>query len=206
VAYVRTVKTSSGATAVQVVWSWRKGSRSIEHLGSAHDDVELAALKAAAGERLAAGQAELDLGISGGVEPTTLPILSSQMTYLWEALCAAYRILGFDSATKADDVFRDLVLARIIEPTSKVDAERVLSEVGAAPASYATVKRRLRGYAQPGWRQLLAAASAAHARLGPASLVLFDVLGGEEGEFPGNAGLRLAKKFSSTGRACLVEA
>jgi hypothetical protein len=30
---------------VQIVWSWRKGSRSIEHLGSAHDDGELAALK-----------------------------------------------------------------------------------------------------------------------------------------------------------------
>jgi Transposase DDE domain len=175
VAYVRTVKTSSGATAVQVVWSWRKGSRSIEHLGSAHDEVELAALKAAAAERLAAGQTELDLGIAGRVEPGTLPILSSQMTPLWGALCAAYRILGFESATKGDNVFRDLVLARIIEPTSKIDAERVLSEVGAAPASYATVKRRLRGYGQPRWRQALAVASAAHAGLGPASLVLFDV-------------------------------
>src|ERR1700681_1906772 len=30
VAYVRTVKTSSGATAVQIVWSSRRGSRSIE--------------------------------------------------------------------------------------------------------------------------------------------------------------------------------
>ena len=68
-AFVRTVKTSSGATAVQIVWSWRQGSRSIEHLGSAHDDVELAALKAAAAERLAAGQTELDLGISGHLEP-----------------------------------------------------------------------------------------------------------------------------------------
>ena len=45
---------------MQVVWSWRKGSRSIEHLGSAHDEVELAALKNAAAERLAAGQTELD--------------------------------------------------------------------------------------------------------------------------------------------------
>jgi hypothetical protein len=175
VAYVRAVKTSSGATAVQIVWSWRKGSRSIEHLGSAHDDVELAALKAAAAERLAAGQTELDLGISGGVESGTLPIMSSQMTHLWEALCAAYRLLGFESATKSDNVFRDLVVARIIEPSSKIDAERVLSEVGVSPASYATVKRRLRGYAQPGWRQSLAAACAAHAGLGPASLVLFDV-------------------------------
>src|ERR1700739_4604646 len=173
--FVRTVKTSSGATAVQIVWSWRKGSRSIEHLGSARDDVELAALKAAAAERLAGGQTELFLGISGSLEPGTLPILSSQMSHLWDALCAAYRILGFESATKGDNVFRDLVLARIIEPTSKVDAERVLSEVGAASASYATVKRRLRSYAQPGWRRALAAASATHAGLGPASLVLFEV-------------------------------
>ena len=70
---MRTVRTSSGATAVQVVWSWRKGSRSIEHLGSAHDEAELEALKAAAAQRLAAGQTELDLGIPGHLEPGTLP-------------------------------------------------------------------------------------------------------------------------------------
>ena len=174
-AYVRTVKTSSGATAVQVVWSWRKGSRSIEHLGSAHNEVELVALKAAAAERLAAGQTELDLGIAGHLEPGALPILSTLMAPLWESLCLAYRILGFESASKGDNAFRDLVLARIIEPSSKLDAERVLSEVGVDPASYATVKRRLPRYAKSGWRQALAAASAAHAQLGPASLVLFDV-------------------------------
>jgi hypothetical protein len=60
VSFLRTVKTASGATAVQIVWSWRRGSRSIEHIGSAHDEVELAALKTAAAARLAAGQAELD--------------------------------------------------------------------------------------------------------------------------------------------------
>jgi hypothetical protein len=141
VAYVRTVKTSSGATAVQIVWSWRKGSRSIEHLGSAHDDVELAALKTAAVERLAAGQTELDLGISGGVEPGMLPILSSQMTHLWEVLCAAYRILGFESATKSDTVFRDLVLARIIEPSSKIDAEPVAAGSPAHPGLRLVVRQ-----------------------------------------------------------------
>jgi hypothetical protein len=56
------VKTASGARAVQVVWSSRRGSRNIEHIGSAHDDAELEALKAAARQRLAAGQMELDLG------------------------------------------------------------------------------------------------------------------------------------------------
>ena len=43
-AYVRTVKTSSGATAVQIVWSSRRGSRQIEHLGSAHDGAQVEVL------------------------------------------------------------------------------------------------------------------------------------------------------------------
>jgi hypothetical protein len=72
-------------------------------------------------------------------------------------------------------VFRDLVLARIIEPTIKIDAAPVLDEVGVDAASYATVKRCLPRYATPKWRQSLAAACAAGAGLGPASLVLFDV-------------------------------
>ena len=126
-AYVRTVKTASGATAVQIVWSSRRGSRSIEHLGSAHDEAELAALKAAAAQRLAAGQAELDLG-AGATGPASepLPITSSRTAHLWDALCRAYDVLGFDQAAGGDEVFRQLVLARIIEPTSKADSLRVL--------------------------------------------------------------------------------
>ena len=77
-AYVRTVRTASGATAVQIVWSSRRGSRNIEHFGSAHDDAELEALKAAARQRLAAGQAELDLGLGGPSPSGPLEIASSR--------------------------------------------------------------------------------------------------------------------------------
>ena len=60
-------------------------------------------------------------------------------------------------------------------PASKLDSLRVLEEAGVAAASYPTVNRRLRVYAKDSWRQQISAACAAHARLGPASLVLFDV-------------------------------
>ena len=174
-AYVRTVKTASGATAVQIVYSTKRGSRDIEHVGSAHDDGELEALKAAAGQRLAAGQTELDLGLGvvGGSGP--LPITSSRMGHLWDGLCRAYTAVGFDAATGGDVVFHDLVLARIIEPTSKLDSLRVLAEVGVAAPPYRTVTRRLPRYADDSWRASLASACAAHAHLGPASLVLYDV-------------------------------
>jgi hypothetical protein len=176
VAYVRTVKTASGATAVQIVYSSRRGSRSIEHLGSAHDDGELEALKAAARQRLAAGQAELDLGLAAGASPGgPLEITSTRMSHLHDALSCAYDTLGFARATRDDEVFRQLVLARIIEPTSKQDSLRVLEEAGIDAVSYPTLNRRLPAYAQDSWRRGLAAACAAHAALGPASLVLYDV-------------------------------
>jgi len=41
-------------------------------------------------------------------------------------LSRAYLALGFEEATGGDTVFRDLVLARIIEPTSKLDSLQVL--------------------------------------------------------------------------------
>jgi hypothetical protein len=175
VAYVRTVKTASGATAVQIVWSYHRGSRDIEHFGSAHDEAGLELLKAAARQRLAAGQGELDLGLDVTAPGGPLPITGSRMGCLLDALARGFEVLGLDRASGGDEVFRDLVLARIIEPASKLDSLRVLEEAGAAAASYRTVLRRLPAYAKDAFRQQLSAACAAHVRLGRASLVLFDV-------------------------------
>jgi hypothetical protein len=172
---MRTVKTTSGATAVQIVWSSRRGARQIEHLGSAHDEAGLEALKAVAQQRIAGGHLELDLGLDGPGAAGLLPITSSEMGHLVDALERGYRVLGFEDAADGDDVFRHLVLARNIEPASKLDSLRVLEEAGVAPGSSRTLKRRLPAYAEEAWRQGLSEACAAHARLGPASLVLYDV-------------------------------
>ena len=69
------------------------------------------------------------------------------------------------------------MLARIIEPVSKLDSLRVLEEAGVSAAGRTgRCTRRLPVYAKESWRQQISAACAAHARLGPASLVLYDVL------------------------------
>lgn len=133
------------------------------------------ALKAAAAQRLAAGQTQLDLGLAERSAADPLPITSSKSALLWEALCAAYAHVGFAEAADEDEVFQQLVLARIIEPTSKVDALRVIEETGVAPVSYPTLNRRLPVFAKPAFRQSFSTACATHARLGPASLVLYDV-------------------------------
>jgi hypothetical protein len=175
VAYVRTVRTASGAVAVQVVWKSSRGSRDIEHLGSAHTDAEVELLRAVGAQQIAAGQDQLPLDVAAPQEPAALEITSSRMGRLLAAIAAVYRQLGFDLACGKDVVFEQLVTARIIEPTSKQDAARVLAEAGVRALSYRTVKRRLPGYAKQEWRNRLSGACAAAAQLGPSALILYDV-------------------------------
>ena len=83
---MRTVKTASGAMAVQIVYSSHQGSREIEHIGSAHDEIELEVLKTVARQRLAARQGEIDLGLASTAPGGPLPITSSRMGALLDAL------------------------------------------------------------------------------------------------------------------------
>ena len=67
--FLRKVKTASGATAVQIVEK-KHGVRTIlEHLGSAHDEAELAALMQVGQEKLHVNQPLLDLPTRGGCKP-----------------------------------------------------------------------------------------------------------------------------------------
>jgi hypothetical protein len=84
--YVRTVRTSSGAVAVQVVWKSSRGSRDIQHLGSAHTDAEVELLKAVAIKRIAAGQDKLPLDVAAHQEPSAFEIVSSRMGRLLDAI------------------------------------------------------------------------------------------------------------------------
>ena len=59
-AWIRRVRTASGATAVQIVDKSGGQYRIVEHLGSAHSPGELAALMQVGREKLHPGQEELD--------------------------------------------------------------------------------------------------------------------------------------------------
>ena len=129
--------------------------RGIEHIGSAHGDAEPAVLKEVAGQRLNAGRLSLDLpGLNSendaGSAPQApagagcvAPIASNRVGVLLEALEAAWKAVGLDGLDGADEVFRQLVTAGLIEPTSKQDSLRLLAEAGLSPVSYATVERHL---------------------------------------------------------------
>lgn len=176
--FVRRAPGRSGAVKVQI--AERRAGRDVvlEHVGTARDDAELAALMEVARGKLYPGQGELTLdGVSPHVadgRPGAAVIMSKSNAVLWEVLQAAYARLGFDAVD--DEAFAQLVLARIIEPTSKADSVRVLDGLGIAHASLRTMFRSLGRAQERDYRSVIAEGCFAHAAdAGDISLCLYDV-------------------------------
>ena len=87
---MRKVKTASGATAVQI--AERRGGRDhvLEHLGSAHTDVELTALLQVGWERLHPGQEMLDVEFERGSEAAPATVQATSSRLLVEAVQRAW--------------------------------------------------------------------------------------------------------------------
>ena len=172
----------------------------VAHVGSAHTEAELGILLERAREMLAdPSQGSFDLGIepaaprarlvtpparpalfdagsSGGAPAAAGPprVVSADSRLLFQALDGVFGDLG--SGALGDDVFRDLVLARVVEPTSILDAGRVLADLGRKAASDKTMRRTLARCADRGYRGKIAGLCFAHVLAsGDISLVLYDV-------------------------------
>lgn len=199
-AFIRRVRTGSGATAVQIAEYANGRQRIVAHVGSAHTEAELGVLLEQARELLA-DPAQGVLGFDVHAEPAVAPlvgaaeppglfggprpgvegrdgqgrVVSTDARLLYNVLAQIYADLGFDAL--GDRVFADLVIARVVEPTSLLDAGRVLRDLGRAPASYATMKRALARAGPDGdYRDRVAAACFAHATAsGDITLCLYDV-------------------------------
>lgn len=178
--YIRTVRTQSGATAVQIIYSRASGKRTMDHVGSVHTDHELAVLMAQAQRIIDKDQYALDFGDQltprqTGTTTNPVPVTGQKAGYLLDAIDVIYSRIGLDAATDGDGVFKNLVTARIIHPGSKLDSIETLDEVGVTSASYRTITRALPVYATPDFQAKLTAQLATHAQVGRGTFVLYDV-------------------------------
>ncbi|MFI7431605.1 hypothetical protein ACIBPB_31960 [Micromonospora sp. NPDC049836] len=85
---------------------------------------------------------------------------------MWEVLNGLYDDLGLDRL--GDNAFRALVLARVIERTSKADTVRVLTEIGVASPHRVTFMRCLKRVVERDYRTVIAQACHRHATQGGA--------------------------------------
>ena len=197
-AYVRKVRTASGAVAVQVVRKHRGQRTILAHVGSAHTDAQLGILLERAQRIVAEDQGVLDIevaartqhvdgvadwrrgeliatrdrGLGAPAPPGRTTATHSRLLY--DVIGAIYDWLGFGAVD--DAVFRDLVIARIVEPTSKADAGRVLADLGVKTLSYRTIQRHLVKANTNDYRKVIAGRCFTHAAdRGALSLLLYDV-------------------------------
>lgn len=197
-AYVRKVRTASGAVAVQVVRKHRGQRTILAHVGSAHTDAQLGILLERARGIAAQDQGVLDIEVAARTQSVDgvadwrrgelMPVgdralgapappgrtAATHSRLLYDVLGGAYDRLGFDAV--GDAVFRDLVIARIVEPTSKADAARVLADLGVKTLSYRTIQRHLTKINTDNYRDVIAERCFTHAAdRGGLSLLLYDV-------------------------------
>lgn len=174
--FLRKVKTASGATAVQIAVREGRRDKVIEHLGSGHNDAELAMLLEAGRVKLHPGQLMLDLGEAAPAPDAVAAAVVTGTTsrVLADVIATAYDQLGFTRLE--DEGFFQLVLARLVEPTSVRDSPRVLAELGIDARHRNSLLAALRRAHERGYRGQVAAACFAHAAThGDLTLVLYDV-------------------------------
>jgi hypothetical protein len=169
-AFIRTVKTASGATAVQIAYKESGRIIKIDHIGSAHTEADLKTLLALARQRLHGDQLSL---FAETVSPLKISLKQSVSGLLLQVLTEQYNLLGFDQLK--DNIFTYLCIARIVEPTSKLDSLRVLAELGVTGLSKNQLYRCLGRVMVEDYRGTITKQCVAHAADKGISLILYDV-------------------------------
>lgn len=170
--FIRTVKTSSGSTAVQIIRKDRGEIVHLVHVGSAHSPEQLELMMSLARQKIRGPQQSLFSKTDGG-GADQISIRQSFSGALCDALETQYTRLGFNRLK--DDHFRQLCIARIVEPTSKLDSIRVLSDLGVSGLSEDQLYRCLHRVIDRDYRSTIAKLCYKQAATNGISLVLYDV-------------------------------
>lgn len=129
--YIRTTKTASGSTAVQIVRYENRKKVIVSHIGSAHNREELFSLKRIASEwitRTSKQQALFPIK-----HPSSKLVHLDKCEYLGFRYGLTYEVINkifahFKFHLLENELLTDLVVARIAEPASKLRSLKLLSE------------------------------------------------------------------------------
>ena len=166
---VRTTKTASGSTAVQVVKYVKRKKVILKHIGSARDEVELAVLKQKASRwinddkqgSLFSKLPSLVCGSSQNQDKNNKAqysdaIIKDNYKSVGYRYQVAYEVLNSiieefginDLDVNQSRLFIDLVIARIVEPSSKLQSLICLERDFAIRHHYRTLSRNLKNFSK----------------------------------------------------------
>lgn len=168
--YVRQYK-RGGSTYVQLVFKEGRRISKIIHLGTAHNQIELDVLLNKAWLLQADKNQQTLFPISTQRYDLLLENTASKLLY--SLILNNYNELGFDEIN--DEIFKNLVIARIVEPVSKVDSIRVLEELGIIGISKDQIYRSLLKTTCSNYRRIIAQKCGEKRQIGSHSILLYDV-------------------------------
>jgi len=132
---IRTTKTSSAATAVQVVMYIDRKVKVLAHIGSAHNKEELLLLKKYAADWIKKNSRQQSLfpeppskDVSKIVSLDECEYLGNRYSFIYDIITQLFKYFDFLSLP-CGSLFFDLALIRIIEPASKLRSLELLEEL-----------------------------------------------------------------------------
>lgn len=169
-AYIRTYKRKN-STYVQIVYKDGRRISRIRHLGTAHNQIELDVLVNKAKELLI--HSEQQTLFATPTETPSIVLENTSSKLLYGLILRTYDMLGF--SILQDAIFRDLVIARIIEPTSKLDSIRVFEELGIHNVSKSTIHRSLTTVNSRQYRKQISQICVDNRKIQSSTVLLYDV-------------------------------
>jgi transposase len=175
---IRTVPTSSGKHAIQVV-SKKDGAYLIHrHIGTFASEAERSLLvsQATAFIKQYSNQPSLFTDTPQMWQLSEVEVIRSQPLFLYHLLSTAYDKLGLQAV--GDSLIKDLVIARIYAPASKRETQEILTDLFNRPYSLKTIYRHLKVAMSTGLQENIQKALLAYAKEGlhdQLHLVFYDV-------------------------------
>ena len=169
-AFIRKIKTASGATAIQIAHKRFGKIIRIEHIGSGHTQTEIDTLISLAKKQIQGGQQAL---FPERNESLQINLKKSYSGLLYRILKEQYHKIGFYQLN--DDELMYLCIARIVEPTSKIDSLRVLSDLGINGLNKDKLYRCLKRVIAQDYRSNISKLCFSWANSQGIALVLYDV-------------------------------
>ena len=159
--HIRTTKTKSKATAVQVVKYLNRKTVVVKHIGSSKNEKDIALLKLAAHNWIQAhilqqplfpistAQPQVDTNSSKVLVINQTELISTHTTFTYKVFNQLLSYLGFSSLLKNAPKRRlllDLVIARLIHPASKLESINFLKQEFGLNYKRSSLYRELKEY------------------------------------------------------------
>ncbi|MDR1523420.1 MAG: IS1634 family transposase [Endomicrobium sp.] len=165
---------NNGTTKVRIISKEGRKVVKVKHIGTAHNEEELKTLMFLAQDSLEdPRQGKFKIFEPGKYLQTKIMHKKSYSKLLFYTLGKVYDKLELSKIL--DKTFRELVITRIIEPTSKLDSIRVLKELGLKSPSNTTIHRCLKRIVTLSYSKKVAGIFIKYAKLNKAALLLYDV-------------------------------